>query len=87
VNSEQFGERGDDTNTESRHLQYSLSADAVLYAMGWETANVHLDDGAQTQAVQRDLAARKSTWLRKAAKAMAQATLADWNDWAEHHAE
>lgn len=58
----------------------------LLYAMGWETANVHLASAPTIPAVQRDLAARKSTWLRKAAKAMTKAILADWNDWAEHHA-
>lgn len=59
----------------------------LLYAMGWETANVHLGDQPHIKAVQRDLAARKSTWLRKAAKATTKATLADWKDWADHHAE
>ena len=58
----------------------------LLYAMGWETANVHLGDRQHIKVVQRDLAARKSTWLRKAAKAMVKATLADWHAWAEHHA-
>ena len=33
----------------------------LLYAMGWETANVHLGDRQQIKAVQRDLAARTST--------------------------
>ena len=58
----------------------------LLYAMGWETANVHLGDQPRIKAVQRDLAARKSGWLRKAAKAMTKVTLADWKDWAKHHA-
>ena len=58
----------------------------LLYAMGWETANVHLGDRQHIKVVQRDLDARKSTWLRKAAKAMVKATLADWRAWAEHHA-
>lgn len=58
----------------------------LLYAMGWETANVHLGDQQHIKAVQRDLAARKSTWLRNAVKAMAKATLADWKDWRAHHA-
>ena len=58
----------------------------LLYAMGWETANVHLGDQPHIKAVQRDLAARKSAWLRKAAKAMTKATLADWTHWTEHHA-
>ena len=59
----------------------------LLYAMGWETANVHLGDQAQIKPVQRDLARRKSAWLRKAAKAMTKTILADWKDWAAHHAE
>ena len=58
----------------------------LLYAMGWETANVHLGDRQHIKVVQRDLDARKSTWLRKAAKAMVKATIADWRAWAEHHA-
>ncbi len=58
----------------------------LLYAMGWETANVHLGDQAQIKAVQRDLARRKSAWLRKAAKAMAKAIVADWKEWNVHHA-
>lgn len=58
----------------------------LLYAMGWETANVHLGDQPQVKAVQRDLAARKSAWLRNAAKAMLKATLADWKDWTVHAA-
>lgn len=58
----------------------------LLYAMGWETANVHLGDRQQIKAVQRDLAARTSTWLRKAAKAMTTRTLTDWKEWTVYHA-
>ena len=57
----------------------------LLYAMGWETANVHLGSHKITKAIQRDLAKRKSTWLREAAKAMTRATLTDWKDWADGH--
>lgn len=55
----------------------------LLYAMGWETANVHLGNYKVTKAIQRDLAKRKVKWLRNAAKAMTKATLRDWEDWAE----
>jgi hypothetical protein len=55
----------------------------LLYAMGWETANVHLGNHKVIKAVQRDLAKRKAKWLRKAAKAMTKVILADWKDWVE----
>lgn len=57
----------------------------LLYAMGWETANVHLGNHKVIKAVQRDLATRKAKWLREAAKAMTKATLTDWKDWADRH--
>lgn len=57
--------------------------DKLLYAMGWETANVHLGDHKRIKDLQRDLATRKGKWLMKAAKAMAQATLRDWQDWSK----
>jgi hypothetical protein len=59
--------------------------DKLLYAMGWETANVHLGNHKATKAIQRDLARRKAKWLRGAAKVMTRATLIDWKDWAERH--
>ena len=55
----------------------------LLYAMGWETANVHLGDHKVLKDIQRDLAKRKAKWLRNATKAMTRATLTDWKDWAE----
>ena len=57
----------------------------LLYAMGWETANVHLGSRKVIPAIQRDLAKRKANWLRRAAKAMTKATVADWKDWADRH--
>jgi hypothetical protein len=59
--------------------------DKLLFAMGWETANVHLGSQKITKAIQRDLGKRQATWLRVAAKAMTRATLADWKDWADRH--
>ncbi|HSC44618.1 MAG TPA: DUF2252 family protein [Candidatus Acidoferrum sp.] len=53
----------------------------MLYAMGWETANVHLGNRDKVGAVRKDLAARRGKWLHKAAKAMAEATEKDWRAW------
>lgn len=53
----------------------------LLYAMGWETANIHLaDSGAAAQAA-RDLKKRGSKWLREAVAQMSKATVADWEEW------
>ena len=57
----------------------------LLYAMGWETANVHLGNHKVIKAIQRDLAKRKPKWLHRAAKAMTRVTLTDWKDWADRH--
>jgi hypothetical protein len=53
----------------------------LLYAMGWETANVHLGTHKAIRAIQRDLATRKPKWLHRAAKQMASATISDWREW------
>jgi hypothetical protein len=53
----------------------------LLYAMGWETANMHLGTPQAIKGVRRDLARRKSRWLHKGAKAMCKATLKDWDAW------
>lgn len=55
--------------------------DRLLYAMGWETANVHLGTHKAIRAIQRDLAIRKPKWLHRAAKQMARATISDWTEW------
>jgi hypothetical protein len=53
----------------------------LLYCMGWETANMHLGSPRAISRVKRDLARRRGSWLRKAAKAMASVSLDDWGDW------
>lgn len=53
----------------------------LLYAMGWETANMHLGTPQAIKHVKRDLAKRKNRWLHKGAKAMCKVTLKDWEDW------
>jgi hypothetical protein len=50
----------------------------LLYAMGWETANVHLGSREAIRAIQRDLDKRPARWLHRASKAMSDATRRDW---------
>jgi len=53
----------------------------LLYAMGWETANIHLGSPNAVKAVKRDLDSRRSGWLRAAAETMRAATEQDWKEW------
>jgi hypothetical protein len=55
----------------------------MLYAMGWETANVHLGSRNARTAIQRDLSKRKPDWLRTATKLMTKVTMREWTDWAK----
>ena len=53
----------------------------LLFSMGWETANMHIGSRQAITDVRRDLGARRGRWLHKAAKAMAAATLGEWESW------
>jgi len=55
----------------------------LLHAMGRETANIHLGTKAAAGRVLKDLKRRPGKWLRRAAEAMAKATLEDWKVWAK----
>jgi hypothetical protein len=64
-------------------LAKSLEAERLLHAMGRETANIHLGSAKAIKAIRKDLAKRKSGWLRRAAKEMGEALRADWKQWAD----
>lgn len=66
-------------------LPEKRAEDSLLYAMGWETANVHLGSDKAVRDLTRDLDRRRGNWLRKASKAMATALLQDWQDWKARH--
>jgi hypothetical protein len=53
----------------------------LLRAMGWETANIHL--GTHRVRLAKDLKARRSRWLERAATDMADEVVRDWQDWAK----
>jgi hypothetical protein len=50
----------------------------LLHAMGWETANVHLGS-VKARILEADLRKRPANWLLRAAQAMEQSVLADFN--------
>jgi len=62
-------------------LPGALNEERMLYAMGWETANVHLGTKAAIAEVKKDLAKRQTEWLFTAAKNMAKTARKDWKDW------
>lgn len=53
----------------------------LMYAMGWETGNVHLGTRAVVRDVLDDLKTRKPNWLRKSAQRMVEVVLKDWEGW------
>ena len=54
----------------------------LLYAMGFEMANVHLGSPTAIRTVRQDLAKQKTKWLRGAAEQMTKVTISDWTNWA-----
>jgi hypothetical protein len=57
----------------------------MMYAMGWETGNMHLVTSQAVKAVLEDLNLRKKDWLVKSARKMAEVTLRDWVRWKEEN--
>jgi len=53
----------------------------LLYAMGFETANIHLGTAKARKRIAGDLARRKPGWLPNAVHTMAKAVQADWQAW------
>jgi hypothetical protein len=55
----------------------------LAFAMGWETANIHLGTRGARKSVSRHLDRLKPVELLSAAKDMAKAVTKDWRDWKE----
>ncbi len=53
----------------------------LLFAMGWETANIHLGSRKATKQVRHHLDRLEPDWLPSAAKDMAMAVTGDWRSW------
>jgi Uncharacterized protein conserved in bacteria (DUF2252) len=71
----------DCSHIEMAMLPIVRDEEKLLYAMGWETANIHFGSEQAIPAVKRDLTARRGRWLHKAAKSMAKVMLKDWKEW------
>jgi hypothetical protein len=65
---------------ELTHLPKKRDELRLLYSMGWETANIHLGSG-KAAAIRQDLRRKPPQWLYKAAIAMKEQVLLDWQDW------
>jgi hypothetical protein len=55
----------------------------LLFAMGWETANIHLGSRSALKQVRRHLKTLKPKWLASAAKDMVKAVSDDWRAWSK----
>jgi hypothetical protein len=53
----------------------------LLFAMGWETANIHLGTRSALKPTRRYLERLKPNWLSSAARDMAAAVTKDWHAW------
>jgi len=53
----------------------------LLFAMGWETANIHLGSRSALKPNRKYLDRLKPNWLSSAARDMADAVTKDWRAW------
>jgi hypothetical protein len=76
----------DCTRIELDDLPRGRDEHRLLYAMGFETGNIHLGSmRGRTRAILRDIRARPRRWLHTAVKAMVQSIENDWKDWRKAH--
>jgi uncharacterized protein (DUF2252 family) len=69
------------TRIEIADLPSSRDEERLLYAMGFETANVHLGTPRIRQTLSEQLGARRGPWLHEAAKLLSAEVVRDWRDW------
>ena len=61
-------------------LPKKLDQTHLLYATGWETANIHLGTASAAQ-IKKHLKQMPKHWLHQAAKTMRDETVKDWKEW------
>ena len=58
---------------------------ALLHAMGWETANIHLGSRNRVKEIKADLGKRKGKWLRDLARCTAGEVHKEWQEWKKEY--
>jgi len=53
----------------------------LLFAMGWETANIHLGSRSALKQIRKFLNRLNTNWLSSAARDVASSVTADWHAW------
>jgi len=71
----------DSSDIELTELAKKRDRAKLLYAMGWETANIH--QGSQMSDVQKHVKELPPKWLNSAVKNMLEVTRKDWKRWQE----
>ncbi|HYB66880.1 MAG TPA: DUF2252 family protein [Candidatus Acidoferrales bacterium] len=71
----------DCSRIELTQLPKKIDEERLLWAMGFETANVHLGSESAVNNVRRDVSRRKPDWLHSAMKKMTHSVLEDYEDW------
>jgi hypothetical protein len=69
------------TRIELVDLPAGRNEERLLYAMGFETANVHLGSKAAARAVGRELHGRPRRWLHEITARLVGAIARDWRQW------
>ena len=69
------------TRIELADLPGERNEERLLYAMGFETANIHLGTEGARPLILRDLSKKKGKWLNALAKTFAAAIERDWVRW------
>jgi hypothetical protein len=57
----------------------------LLYAMGWETSNIHMGTKTAIKNIQKDLAKKNKNWLPKASEIMLDAIDNDYSEWKKEY--
>jgi hypothetical protein len=71
----------DCSRIELSSLPRKLDEAQLLYAMGFETANVHLGSRDAIPKIRQDLKRRTSKWLDESGKTFCKWILSEWKEW------
>ncbi len=69
------------TRIDLAELPSTRDEQRLLYAMGFEAANVHLGTPRARGAIARELDARGTRWLHETASTMTDQVIRDWRVW------